>query len=73
MIRIIFRLMRANRQSCHGTKVRRKSVHRVGRVAYGVLLAVTFTEPLSGAGAAAPDRGERSAGESGPGMAVTPG
>ena len=32
MILIIFRLMRANRHSCHGRNVRRKSVMRVGRV-----------------------------------------
>ena len=32
MILIIFRLMRANRQSCQGTNVLRKIVQRVGRV-----------------------------------------
>ena len=35
MMPIILRLIRMNRQACQGTKVRRKTVKRVGRVTYG--------------------------------------
>ena len=72
MIWIIFTLMRVNRQSCQGTKVRRKSVHLVGRVTYGALLAVTFGAPPWGTCGWALDTGEGSAGEPGPCMTVTP-